>query len=217
MVLIPPPYQVQSKNKLKIALAVLATFTCGAGQAAIGETIDDQYFSNNSTDDPYNTKIEFTDGNEYIFDTIYIPNLKPLSRQDQYMITSSNDSTLTVTGNTYVRSHTYRNPETPEEGNKDESGVYAFYAESGSQINLEGNIDVEMGIAAGVECKYGMNAIYAKGEGSIITLGSEGSTTKIWVFADKPDSISAKEGGNIVFASTNNQIVGSIDMITKMG
>lgn len=213
--LYPPPYQVQSKNKLKIALAVLAAFTYGTTQAAVGENIDNSYFQDHSSDKEH-TKIAFTDGGEYTFDAIDIPDLKPLSRQDQYMITSSNGSTLTITGNTYVRSHTYRNPGLGE-GNNWAQAVYGIYAESGGQINLEGNIDIEMGIEPDVICEYGINAIYAKGEKTIITLGSEGSTTKIWVFADKPDSISAKEGGNIVFASTNNQIVGSIDMISQNG
>lgn len=198
MSVIPPPYQVQSKNKLKIALAVLAAFTCGTTQAAIGEIIDNS--------DLKDTKIAFSDGDEHTYDAIDIRDLEPLSRRDQYMISVSNGTTLTVIGDTYVRSHT-----SESQGTADRA-VYGIFAGGGSQVALEGNVDIEMSIDQGVTTDYGMNAIYARDEGSVITLGSEGSTTKIWAFADKPDTLSAKTGGDIVFASTNNQIVGSFDL-----
>lgn len=63
-----------------------------------------------------------------------------------------------------------------------------------------------------VDPQYGFNAIYAVGADGRINIGSEGSTTRIWVLADKPDVISAKQGGIVEFKSTNNQIVGTFDL-----
>lgn len=63
-----------------------------------------------------------------------------------------------------------------------------------------------------VDPQYGFNAIYAVGADGRVNIGSEGSTTRIWVLADKPDAISAKLGGIVEFKSTNNQIVGTFDL-----
>lgn len=63
-----------------------------------------------------------------------------------------------------------------------------------------------------VDPQYGFNAFYAVGADGRINIGSEGSTTRIWVLADKPDVISAKQGGIVEFKSTNNQIVGTFDL-----
>ena len=53
---------------------------------------------------------------------------------------------------------------------------------------------------------------YARNGGEI-NVGSEGTTTTAWVIAGQPDLISAKDGGKVIFNSTNNQLVGSIDFV----
>ena len=57
----------------------------------------------------------------------------------------------------------------------------------------------------------GCNMFYASG--GTILLGNENSTTKAWSIAEQPDLISAKKGGRVIINSTNNQLVGSIDLV----
>lgn len=197
MALIPPPYQVQSKNKCKIALAILAALVYTSSHASV---IDNDYLE--SDDNPYNAS--FGAGATYDFDGINISKEIP-SKWNQHVINVSTGSTLNINGLTYI--HT----STSTDDGSDNSGVYAITSNNGT-VNLNGNIDIVMTSTQGLQPDTGINAIYSLGENSLITIGSKGSTSKIWVLADKPDAISAKQGGDIVLASTNNQIVGSFDL-----
>lgn len=60
----------------------------------------------------------------------------------------------------------------------------------------------------------GANIYYAENDGTI-EIGDEGTTTKSWVIAAKPDLISAKRGGKVKIKSTHNMLVGSVDMVQK--
>ena len=62
--------------------------------------------------------------------------------------------------------------------------------------------------------KIGANIYYAENDGTI-EIGDEGTTTKSWVLAAKPDLISAKIGGTVKIKSTQNMLVGSVDMVQK--
>lgn len=54
----------------------------------------------------------------------------------------------------------------------------------------------------------GANGIWL--EDANISIGSTGSSTKIWTFAQKTDTLQAKGQSSIQIYSTNNQIVGDI-------
>ena len=62
--------------------------------------------------------------------------------------------------------------------------------------------------------EIGANIYYAQNDGTI-EIGDEGTTTKSWVIAAKPDLISAKRGGKVKIKSTHNMLVGSVDMVQK--
>ena len=64
--------------------------------------------------------------------------------------------------------------------------------------------------------EIGANIYYAQNYGTI-EIGDEGTTTKSWVIAAKPDLISAKNGGEVIIKSTHNMLVGSVDMVQNPG
>ena len=64
--------------------------------------------------------------------------------------------------------------------------------------------------------EIGANIYYAQNDGTI-EIGDEGTTTKSWVIAAKPDLISAKNGGEVIIKSTHNMLVGSVDMVQNPG
>ena len=130
---------------------------------------------------------------------------------------------LTINGDTTVRQTSNSVAHGSNIGN------YGLYVTDGGTITLNGNVDIFMREGDGVEFSssdhyIGTNAIYAYGSTkteSKINVGSAEGTTRIWVIAEKPDAVSVK-GTNIgwssgkstvEFISTNNQVVGNIDMM----
>lgn len=96
-----------------------------------------------------------------------------------------------------------------------EEGTYVLHADQYGQVNILGDIDIA--VVHGEEVnkgEIGANGIYAENY-SVINLGSEDTTTRVWTISDKPDSISSKYGSQVNFISTNNQIVGSMDLLGK--
>ena len=96
-----------------------------------------------------------------------------------------------------------------------EEGTYVLHADQYGQVNILGDIDIA--VVHGEEVnkgEIGANGIYAENYG-VINLGSEDTTTRVWTISDKPDSISSKYGSQVNFISTNNQIVGSMDLLGK--
>ena len=97
-------------------------------------------------------------------------------------------------------------------------GNYAITAMNGGSITLNGNIDMVVKQSDAIELDgIGCNAIYSRKTNSLITVGKAGGTTRIWAIGNQPDVISAKDGGTVKFVSTNNQIVGNIDMMDRFG
>ena len=117
------------------------------------------------------------------------------------------NSSLTVKGNTTISSHS-----TQRLGDENTDGTYIFTVTNSGLLNLQGNVDIVAKHDKQVE-SIGNNVFYARDEGSKIIIGSEGTTTRAWSIADKPDVISAKEGASVEIKSTDNQLVGSVDMI----
>lgn len=96
-----------------------------------------------------------------------------------------------------------------------EEGTYVLHADQYGQVNILGDIDIA--VVHGEEVnkgEIGANGIYAENYG-VINLGSKDTTTRVWTISDKPDSISSKYGSQVNFISTNNQIVGSMDLLGK--
>ena len=147
------------------------------------------------------------------FDNIDIE-LTPPIENNRYTVSVSEGQSLTVNGDTSIKLHATKI--TDPDG--DDIGTNALYAcDDGSTIHLSGNvtiIDFHDVPSEDSGNTVGANAVYAN-ENASINLGSEGTKTVIWALAEKPDAISAKSGGDVIIHSTQNQIVGSIDMTTK--
>ena len=153
---------------------------------------------------------EWNDKTEATFDELNI-NINPKIQHDYYTITADNGKTFTVNNKTYVRSTSKDYIK-----NNSEIAVYTFFAEGkNSVINLHGDIDaisIESVTVPDNQPYAGVNLFYAKNEGTI-NLGTEGSSLKAWALGKKPDLISAKLGGKVIIASTNNQLIGNIDTL----
>lgn len=200
-----PPQKIALSKQVKkslIACAVLLVLSSESLLAAPGQIINNDYMGKDPSDDSF--KKTFSQSEEFY--AIDLPNVRPPVNHSQFLFTVNNGATLSINGATHIKSYTDTYGD-----DKWDTAVHAFYAENKGTINLKGDIDIEMTMSNNVETDYGMSAVYAKGEGSVVNLGSLGTTTKIWVLADKPDTISAKGGGDVNFISTNNQIVGSFD------
>lgn len=174
------------------ALSLSTTF------AEPGKVIDNSYLENDGDSHLLKTSITGTDNK---FDAININFSELPSENNQLVISVRENAKLEISGKTYFHSQS-------NTGYVNEAGVYAIH--SLGTTNLLGDVDIVM--TQNVDPQYGFNAIYAVGADGRVNIGSEGSTTRIWVLAAKPDAISAKQGGIVEFKSTNNQIVGTFDL-----
>ena len=127
--------------------------------------------------------------------------------QSQFSITS-NSSNLAVTGDVKIESIS-----TQIDSDGYDQGTYIFYAVNSGTINLQGNIDIFSKHDLKDQAESIGNNIFYASNASLITIGSKDSQTKAWAIAYKPDLISAKKGSTVTINSTNNQLVGSFDML----
>ena len=161
----------------------------------------------NENDDEIN-QFRLIDGTSASFDGVDAE-ISPLITNSEYFVSVGRGSSLTIIGTTKVRSESTK-------FNKDsyEQGTYTFHADNGN-IYLKGNVEVIVTHHPDVSTEtIGANIYYAENDGTI-EIGDEGTTTKSWVIAAKPDLISAKRGGKVKIKSTHNMLVGSVDMVQK--
>lgn len=160
----------------------------------------------NENDDEIN-QFRLIDGTSASFDGVDAE-ISPLITNSEFFVSVENKSSLTITGTTKVTSIS------TEESDKNDRGTYTFRATDG-YIHFKGNVDVIVTHHPDVSTKeIGANIYYAQNDGTI-EIGDEGTTTKSWVIAAKPDLISAKRGGKVKIKSTHNMLVGSVDMVQK--
>lgn len=192
---VPPP---NAKKKVSVLISLIFA-TIPLSSYAFDISDDKAFF-------------EWNDKTEATFDELNI-NINPKIQHNYYTITADNGKTFTVNNKTYVRS-------TSEDfiRNNSEIAVYTFFAKGkNSVINLHGDIDaisIENVTVPDDQPYAGVNLFYAK-EGGTINIGSPGSTVKAWALGKKPDLISAKLGGKVNIASTNNQLIGNIDTLDR--
>ena len=136
-------------------------------------------------------------------------NITPEIKQDQFIFNLNQGQSLTVNGNTVI------NLDASKVAEGYDQGTYIFNLNNGATLDLNGDVNI-VAIHSGEQVPdIGNNVFYSVGEGSTINIGKEGGTTKAWALAEKPDLISAKNGGVVNVRSTNNQFVGSIDFIDE--
>ena len=162
----------------------------------------------NENDDEIN-QFRLINGTSASFDGVDAE-ISPLITNSEFFVSVENKSSLTITGTTKVTSIS------TEESDKKDRGTYTFRATDG-YIHFKGNVDVIVTHHPDVSTKeIGANIYYAQNNGTI-EIGDEGTTTKSWVIAAKPDLISAKNGGEVIIKSTHNMLVGSVDMVQNPG
>lgn len=134
-------------------------------------------------------------------------NITPEIKQNQFIFNLNQGQSLTVNGNTVI------NLDASKVAEGYDQGTYIFNLNNGATLDLNGDVNI-VAIHSGEQVPdIGNNVFYSFGEGSTINIGKEGGTTKAWALAEKPDLISAKNGGVVNVRSTSNQFVGSIDFI----
>lgn len=135
---------------------------------------------------------------------IDIQDLETPVSHDNFTINVQN-ATLEVTGDTFIHIKT----EEPSSG----EGTHALHViGQNASVTLKGDVDIENRQSPETTAaNYGANSVYVQ-QGAQLIIGNPSSTTRIWSIAETPDAVSAKLGASIVINSTNNQIVGTIDL-----
>lgn len=136
-----------------------------------------------------------------------MPDFNPPSQHDQYAILVIG-AKVNIKGATFIDSLTNEAGDSPE-------GTITISAQKGGVISLDGNVEICIK-QLGVTSTYGANGLYAKDDNSKIIVGNADSSSTIWTLAEQPDLISAKGGGQVIFNSTRNKLVGSIDMMDQV-
>lgn len=149
-----------------------------------------------------NESFNWPNGNNFTCEELNI-DITPVIEGNYYTIDASNGKTFTVNKKTVVSSVSNN-----YDYNWDPIAVYIFHAQGSGVINLNGDVEAISleSVSIPDEVPYaGVNLFYAQ-EGGTINIGSPGSTVKAWAIGKKPDLISAKVGGKVQIASTNNVI-----------
>ena len=124
---------------------------------------------------------------------------------------NSSSGSLTINGPSVINSVSSKLGE--NEAYRFDEGTYTFRVLKG-ELNLNGDISAFVIHDLPPEDQLdtiGCNVFYA--DGGKINLGNAESKTVAWALAKKPDLISAKNGGTVTIASTNNQLIGNIDTL----
>ena len=159
---------------------------------------------------------ELNDGGKQTYDSLFIDYYAPITN-GQFTFSITNGSALTITGKTSGESYS---DDFSYIENSWERGTYLIYSRyEGAQINLQGDVDLVVTHSLKTHeqlDEIGANLLYARNTG-VIEIGQKGvdTTSRMWVLAGQPDLISAKNGGKVIFHSTNNQLVGAIDVMDE--
>lgn len=137
-------------------------------------------------------------------------NVTPVITNSKFIFDLGSGQSLTVNGDTNISLDA-----TEIDKESYQQGTYVFNLGSGAKLDLNGDVNIVAIHSREQVPDIGNNVFYSVGEGSTINIGKEGGTTKAWALAEKPDLISAKNGGVVNVRSTNNQFVGSIDFIDE--
>ncbi len=135
--------------------------------------------------------------------------IQPLIENTSFAISiDSSSENLSINGPTEIKSISKKFGD-----RRWQEGTYTFRILNGT-LNLNGNISAYVVHDLPPENQLdsiGCNIFYA--DAGTINLGNPGSQTIAWALANKPDLISAKNGGKVNIASTNNQLIGNIDTL----
>lgn len=146
------------------------------------------------------------------FDGLTIDYYAPITNS-QFTVNITGGSHLIINGDTVGQSYSDDYSYIKESWDR---GTYLIYSRNGSTIDLNGNVDLTVTHSLETQLdSIGANLLYAR-ENSVINIGNANSSTRLWVLAGQPDLISAKDAGQVIFHSTHNQLVGSIDVMDSV-
>lgn len=217
----PPPHIDKTPRfQTAVSLIVFGLFACqtnGAVHYVDGYSVSEDNVLTLSGGSSYNGiaySLLYASNNESLEYNGLRFNTNPVISWNQYSFQISNNSSLTINGDTQGIVDASL-PANGQIGN--DAGTYAIYAGRNSSIHLNGNVDmrVEHDIGNDKQADVGANLLYARHESSI-DIGTENSSVQLWVLAAQPDLISAKNGSTVTFHSTQNQLIGSIDMMDDL-
>ena len=176
----------------KVAFAVSLIFTTSLSSAGVIHLEGkDEY----RLDEPHQT----VDGIE--------ASIQPNIKNSQFTFSIEKNQSLTVIGDTKVESVADAFIPSHEEG------TYLFRVVGGGELTLNGDVNITAIHPKEQADGIGNNVFWADEKNSLIKIGNKNTITKAWALAKKPDLVSAKHGANVIFHSTHNELVGSIDMI----
>ena len=141
------------------------------------------------------------------YDFIDIEHTPPI-KNSQFTVAAQSNSKLHVSGKTSI---TLTATEFIPSSIGDE-GNYALAVYSGADVELDGDVDIfiyQKNEKVNPD-KIGANGIWLQGGDTEVNIGDSSTSTKIWTFALKPDTLQAKGKSQLNIKSTNNQIVGNI-------
>lgn len=173
----------QSFKQLRITavkisvLAVAAAISTGTHAQNV---IDNSWLSDDSI------KPDVIINDSTVVDGIDI-NITTIATNSNFTVNAKAD--LTVEGNTSI--HLWA--EELIAGSYGQATHALFTNTPGTKITLKGDVDLQIEYAPTLVDEYGANALYLSGENIQGTLGSEGTTTRIWSIAASPDAISVKK------------------------
>ena len=152
------------------------------------------------------TAKKFQNGQEFEYSGLNIDHYAPIVNS-QFTIEVRNQSTLTINGPTQGLVYADKNPLT----NDYQEGNHMFLINK-SKLELLGDVDAVIQLAYHLP-DIGANLLYLQ-DSATATIGAPGASVRMWSIAESPDLISAKIGNSsAVFLSTNNQLVGTMDMM----
>lgn len=176
----------------KVAFAVSLIFTTSLSSAGVIHLEGkDEY----RLDEPHQT----VDGIE--------ASIQPNIENSQFTFSIEKNQSLTVIGDTKVESVADTFISSHDEG------TYLFRVVGGGELTLNGDVNITAIHTKEQADGIGNNVFWADEKNSLIKIGNKNTVTKAWALAKKPDLVSAKHGANVIFHSTHNELVGSIDMI----
>ncbi len=126
---------------------------------------------------------------------------------NQFTISLGNKSEVNINGDTFA----YLSAQEIDKGwTGGAPGNHIFYAKKGATYRFNGNVVAKIEQIDGPET-VGANLLYLDGANAVI--GNSNSIVQLWTIARSPDLLSAKNGSTIKFNSTQNKLVGTLDMM----
>lgn len=208
-----PPQKIRSvTNKVSsrniLAFCVALTFSSVAAAAPVAFVNENNVLIAKDYSRNYLTLTDtlFQDGLVHSYSGLELEHYAKITG-NQFTISLGNKSEVNINGDTnaYLDAQ-----EIDKAWTGGAPGNHMFYAKGGAIYRFNGNVIAKIEQADGPET-VGANLLYLDGATAIV--GNSDSAVQMWTIARSPDLISAKNGSTVKFNSTQNRLVGTLDMM----